>query len=259
MWTDVVDLRDFYDTSLGQVARRMIRRQMRAMWPDVKGMRVLGLGFATPYLRTFTAEAERVVAVMPASQGVLPWPPEGPGLTALADETDLPLPDRSMDRILLVHAVESTEQVRGMMREIWRVLADGGRLAIVAPNRRGIWARLERTPFGNGRPYTPGQLARLLRDNMFTPVSTTGALFVPPTTSRMILRSAPAFEELGRRWFETFAGVVIVEATKQIYAATPLRDAKQRRRVYVPVAQGFPRVVARRTALSEPEPSASAR
>jgi SAM-dependent methyltransferase len=243
MWTDVVDLRDFYDTSLGQTARRMIRRQLRELWPDVGGMNVLGVGFATPYLRPFVAESQRTIAVMPASQGVLPWPPEGPGLTTLADETDLPLPDRSMDRILLIHALESTEQVRGMMREMWRVLADGGRLVVVAPNRRGIWARLERTPFGNGRPYTTGQLARLLRDNMFTPVSTTGALFVPPTTSRMVLRSAPALEELGRRWFETFAGVNIVEATKQIYAAGITRDAKSRRRgTYVPVAQGFPRI-----------------
>jgi SAM-dependent methyltransferase len=242
MWTDVVDLRDFYDTSLGQMARRIIRRQLRIMWPDVTGLRLLGLGFATPYLRPFLAEAERVVAVMPASQGVLPWPPEGPGLTTLADETDLPLPDRSMDRILLVHALESTEQVRAMMREAWRVLADGGRLMVVAPNRRGIWARLERTPFGNGRPYTSGQLNRLLRDNMFTPIAGTAALFLPPTSSRMILRSAPAMEKLGNRWFERFGGVLMVEAAKQIYAGSGLREAKVRRRVYLPVAHGVPRV-----------------
>ena len=241
MWNDVVDLRDFYDTSLGQMARRMIRRQLRLLWPDVSGMRVMGLGFATPYLRIFTGEAERVSAIMPASQGVLPWPPDGLGLTALADETELPLPDRSMDRILLIHALESTEQVRAMMREVWRVLADGGRLIVVAPNRRGIWARLDRTPFGNGRPYTQFQLIRLLRDNLFTPVNQTGALFLPPTTSRMMLRSAPAFEELGSRWFQTFAGVVIVEAAKQIYAGSGLREGKSRRRGYLPIAQGFPR------------------
>jgi Methyltransferase domain. len=238
-WTDVVDLRDFYDTSLGQMARRMIRRQLRQLWPDATGQRILGLGFATPFLRPFLGEAERVVAVMPASQGVLPWPPEGPGMTLLADETDLPLADRSMDRIVLVHALEAAEQVRGMMREVWRVLADGGRLAVIAPNRRGIWARMERTPFGNGRPYTTGQLARLLRDNMFTPVSSSGALFLPPTTSRMALRSAPAVEKLGARWFETFAGVNVVEATKQIYAGSNLREGKSKRRAYVPVTQGF--------------------
>jgi len=243
MWTDVVDLRDFYGTSLGQMAQRLLRRQVRLLWPDVSGMRVLGLGFATPILRPFLAEAERVVAVMPASQGVLPWPPDGPGLTALGDETDLPLPDRSMDRIVLIHALESAEQVRTMMREAWRVLADGGRLLVVAPNRRGIWARLERTPFGNGRPYTMGQLNRLLRDNMFTPVAKGSALFLPPTSSRMALRMAPAIEGLGRRWFETFGGVIMVEAAKQIYGGSAVRDAKLKHRSYLPVAEGFSRVM----------------
>ena len=242
MWTDVVDLRDFYDTSLGQMTRRMIRRQLRLLWPNLGGMRVMGLGFATPYLRPFLGEAERVTAMMPASQGVLPWPPEGPCLTALADETDLPLPDRSIDRILLIHAIESTEQVRAMMREIWRVMADGGRLIVVAPNRRGIWARMERTPFGNGRPFTSSQMSRLLRENLFTPVAETSALFLPPTNSRMLLRSAPAVEELGRRFCETFAGVIMVEAAKQIYAGSGLREGKAKRGTYLPVAQGFPRV-----------------
>ena len=245
-WNDVVDLRDFYDSSAGQVACRLIRRQVRQLWPDVAGQRVLGLGFATPYLRPFLAEAERVAAVMPASQGVLHWPPEGPGLTLLADETDLPFADRCMDRILLVHALEATEHVRGLMREIWRVLADGGRLVIVVPNRRGIWARLERTPFGNGRPYTTGQLARLLRDTMFTPMSHSGALLLPPTSSRLWLRFAPAFEELGRRWFEGFSGVNIVEATKQIYAAGGTREVRAKRSRYLPMPQGFGRSLSSR-------------
>lgn len=245
MWTDVVDLRDFYETSLGQTARRLITRRIRVLWPDTSDLRVLGVGFATPYLRPFMTEAERVAAVMPPCQGVLPWPLEGPGRTVLADETDLPFPDRSFDRILLVHALEATEQGRGMMREIWRVLADGGRLLLVVPNRRGIWARLDRTPFGNGRPYSAGQLSRVLRDNLFTPIGTAGALFLPPTTSRVVLRSALAMEKIGQKWFEGFGGVVLVEAVKQIYAGTGIREGKERRRRYVPVTQGFPRAMGR--------------
>ncbi|WP_254431028.1 methyltransferase domain-containing protein [Magnetospirillum sp. LM-5] len=246
MWSDVVDLRDFYESSLGQMACRLIRGHLRQMWPDVTSQRVLGLGFATPYLRSFQVEAERVAAVMPASQGVLPWPADGPGKTLLADETELPFPDRCMDRILMVHALEATENVRGLMREIWRVMADGGRLVIVVPNRRGIWARLEVTPFGQGRPFTTGQLARLLRDNMFTPMAHTGALILPPVSSRLLLRFAPAIEQLGRRWFEGFSGVNIIEATKQIYAGGLVREARGRRRGYLPVAQGFGRVGVKR-------------
>ena len=238
MWNDAIDLRDFYATGLGQVARRMIRRQVRATWPDVKGQSVLGIGYPTPFLDSFRAEAARVVAVMPAPQGVLHWPGEGNGLTVLADEMELPFPDMSMDRVVMVHALECAEQARPLMREVWRVLSGSGRLLVVVPNRRGIWARLERTPFGHGQPYSRGQIGRLLRETMFTPLRTGAALFVPPSRWRMILSSAAAFEEIGQRWFTTFAGVVMAEATKQIYAGH-IQPAPARR-AYVPLAPKTP-------------------
>jgi SAM-dependent methyltransferase len=237
MYTDVVDLRDFYATRLGQVARRVLRQRIRLMWPDVRGMRVLGLGYSAPYLRLFAEEAERVVALMPAEQGVLPWPEDGRNCVALSEESELPLQDYSVDRVLLVHALEYSEHARLLLKEIWRVLAGGGRLLTVVPNRRGIWARLERTPLGGGRPYSAGQLSRLLREEHFTPERSAGALFMPPTRSRVMLRSAAAWEKVGERWFTTFAGVVLVEATKQIYAKTPARRAESRR-VYLPLPQG---------------------
>jgi SAM-dependent methyltransferase len=235
MWTDAVDLRDFYASGLGRVARRMIGQRVRHLWPDVHGLNVLGLGYANPFLGPFRAEAQRVVAIMPAGQGVLHWPAEGGGLTSLADETCLPFPDRFLDRVLVVHALECADRIRPLMRELWRVLADGGRLMVVVPNRRGLWARLERTPFGHGRPYSPGQLSRGLRDTMFTPYRSDTALFVPPARSRMVLSSAAAWEQIGQRWFPTFAGVIIIEATKQIYAGQVVY-AEENRKSYATAA-----------------------
>jgi SAM-dependent methyltransferase len=234
MYSDVVDLRDFYETSLGQVATRMLRRRLRQIWPDVGGLRVVGLGYASPYLRPFLGEAERVAAFMPAAQGVLHWPKEGPNVTVLVDEAELPLQDASVDRILLVHALECSEQVRPLLAECWRALAGGGRLLVMVPNRRGIWARLDRTPFGAGHPYTPNQLSKLLRDAAFTPVESAAALFIPPTASRMVLSAAGAWESVGARWFTRFAGVVLIEATKQIYARPKPVPEANRRLVYRP-------------------------
>lgn len=235
MWLDVVDLRDFYQTPLGKTAQRMIRRHVRAFWPDTRGLRVASLGYTTPFLGLFRAEAERTLALMPAAQGVLHWPRDGKGLTTLVDEAELPLPDVSIDRFLLVHALEHTHQLQPMMREIWRVMAPGGRLLVVVPNRTGIWARLERTPFGHGHPYTVGQISRLLKDSMFTPLAHSGALFMPPLRSRMMLAGATAWEKAGLRWFKTFGGLVIVEAGKQIYAA-PTKAPAKRKRAYIPLA-----------------------
>ena len=234
MWNDVIDLDGFYRTPLGHVAQRMIARRIRGFWPDLRGMTVLGLGYATPYLRPLQAEADRVMAVMPAWQGVIPWPASAPGQVALAYETELPFADLSVDRVLLVHAVESSEYLRDMMREAWRVLAGNGRLLVAVPNRRGIWARSERTPFGHGHPYSTGQIRRLLADCMFTPGETGGALYLPPLRRRLFLKSAPAVERLGDRVFQTFAGIVMVEATKQVYAATPGKTVRRRRFVVLP-------------------------
>jgi hypothetical protein len=126
MWTDVLDLNEFYASIQGQMTVRLLRARLREVWPNVRGETVLGLGYAAPFLRPFMEEAQRTMAFMPAPQGVLRWPREGRNHTALVDELDLPLPDRSVDRVLLVHAIECTEQPRPFLREIWRVMADGG-------------------------------------------------------------------------------------------------------------------------------------
>ncbi len=234
MWTDVVDLRDFYASPLGQTARRLIARRLAEIWPDAAGQSVLGLGYAVPYLRDYRKSAVRCLAMMPAAQGVLHWPPEGPNAAALVEEEALPLPDLSVDRVLLVHAVEHAEALRPLLREVWRVLTGNGRVLIVVPNRRGIWARLDRTPFGHGHPFTVGQIRRLLRDNLFVPQETRTGLFLPPFGGRLWLSSANAWEAVGSRVFPALAGVALVEATKTLYAPQP---ARQRVRARAPATQ----------------------
>jgi SAM-dependent methyltransferase len=222
MHLDVVDLKQFYDSRLGRIATRTLRRRLRTLWPSVAGMRVVGLGYATPLLAPMLDEAERVIAFMPSGQGVHRWPSGVPSRVALTDEVELPLEDSSVDRVLLVHTLENTEHLRAMLREVWRVLSPEGRILIVAPNRRGIWARMERTPFGHGRPFSPPQLTRLLRDNMFSPGATKAALYFPPSRSGVMLRVAGPLERFGEGIGATaVAGALLIEGGKQVYAATP--------------------------------------
>jgi SAM-dependent methyltransferase len=229
---DVVDLRNFYAQQLGTVARRFIGRGIRARWKNTGGLRVMGIGYATPYLGLFREEAERCLALMPAAQGVVRWPSARPALAALVEEDDLPLTDSAVDRILLVHALENSADPVGLLRESWRVLAGGGRLLVVVPNRRGLWARMDTTPFGQGRPYSRSQITHLLRETWFTPTGWDEALYMPPIAHRLFLRSAVAWERTGATLSAPFAGVHIVEATKQVYRPIPTR--RERRR-FVPV------------------------
>jgi SAM-dependent methyltransferase len=227
MSIDVVDLRDFYSHPLGVVARRFVARGIRNRWKDAAGQRVLGIGYATPYLGLFREEAERCLAFMPAYQGVVRWPTARPALAALVEEHEMPLPDNAVDRVLLVHSLEMSQDAAALLREAWRVLSSGGRLLAVVPNRRGLWARMDTTPFGHGRPYSRSQITALLRETWFTPTGWGEALYVPPIPRNWFLRSAVAWERTGATLSAPFAGVHIVEATKQVYRAIPARRAKR--------------------------------
>ncbi|MCF3641007.1 methyltransferase domain-containing protein [Rhizobium sp. TRM95111] len=241
MHADIVDLREFYYSALGRLAEHSIAMALSAIWARMPEERLVGLGYAVPYLDRFRADTERTFAFMPAGQGAVNWPLGELSTTALVFDEELPLPDASIDRVLMVHSLEFAENPRETMKELWRILAPGGRLVIVVPNRRGVWARMEHTPFGSGRPYSRRQLTHLLRETNFTPGATAEALFFPPSKRRSVQKLGGGFERMGRLLWPLFSGVIVVEAQKRLYQGLPVA-ARASRRVFVPVIapQGVP-------------------
>lgn len=236
MRPDIDALQAFYAGRRGQIVRRLVVRQLRAMWPRLDGLRVLGLGYPTPYLMPLAEGARRVVAMMPAGQGAHPWPRGGPNRVALAREDELPLPDQSVDRVLLAHALEGSDHPRRLLREVWRVLDDGGRVAVLVPNRHGLWSLSERTPFGHGRPYSRLQLERALREALFEPGAAGRAVYMPPSERRFFLRLAVPIERTGLRLAPQLGGLLLQEAEKRIVApALEGAGARNALRGYVPI------------------------
>jgi SAM-dependent methyltransferase len=218
---DVTQLEAFYKTSLGMASCRLLRGAIRAFWLRKENavQQILGIGYALPYLLPFMEQDKnRIGAVMPAGQGVMHWPRHHKGnLTVLSEESELPFRDESIDKALIIHALEFTEPEL-FLPELWRTLAPGGQALFIVPSRRGIWNRAETTPFGHGRPYSATQLEQILRSALFTPVSTRTALFVPPVRRRFLLRMAPALERMGDILRLPFGGVVMVLAEKRLHA-----------------------------------------
>jgi SAM-dependent methyltransferase len=229
MALDVNDLNGFYASPLGEVSRRLIGRVLRARWDNCTSLSILGLGFCGPYLDRFRDEAQRVLAFMPAAQGVMHWPPSGRSASALVLSDMLPLPDACVDRALIAHGLETAEHPNAVLEEIWRVLAPGGRVILVVPSRRGVWARADGTPFGQGTPYSKSQLRELLREALFSPVFWSEALYAPPFRRKFFVNSAPAIERIGAAIGLPFAGVHVVEATKQVYRPITVRQLARRR------------------------------
>ncbi|MGE0845137.1 MAG: class I SAM-dependent methyltransferase [Flavobacteriaceae bacterium] len=238
MFLDVIELRDFYAEATGIVVRRILATRLQRLWPDVREQSIAGIGYATPYLAIFRGRAGRVLALMPAAQGVVRWPIEGASASALVDELDLPLTDAAIDRAIVAHGLESTNDPAAMLEEAWRVLKPGGRLIIVVANRRGVWARTDTSPFGHGRPFSRSQLSRLLRNAGFSPEQWVDALYVPPFRYRPLLRFATAFERIGAFLRLPMSGAIIVEAVKRAHGGQAVRVRQQARRV--PVLAGQP-------------------
>ncbi len=216
---NVVGLKQFYSSSLGRVAQYMIAQSIARMWPDASKESMLAIGYPTPYLDRYLDQAESLIVCMPSHQGAIYWPADKTNHVVLAHEAELPLPDATFNRILLVHTLEQSEQLRGLMQEVWRLLTPGGRVLTIVPNRLSFWARSANSPFGYGRPFSLYQIKGLLEDSKLTFTRSSSTLFALPSQARWIIKSAALIEIIGEVLLPMFGGVLLVEAEKQIYAA----------------------------------------
>jgi SAM-dependent methyltransferase len=233
MRRDVLDLREFYAGPLGEAAREMVARKVAEAWGQLEGLDLLALGYATPFLERMGAGARRVVAAMPAEQGVEAWPFGAPNVATLADEAALPFPNALFDRVLAAHALEESDGPLALLTEICRVLAPSGRVILVVAARNGLWANVESTPFGYGRPFSRRQLEELVREAGLEPAGWTRALYTPPIG--WAARWAEGFEQVGARLWAPLAGLILMEAHKQTLAVRPV-PARARARVFSPGA-----------------------
>lgn len=222
MHLDVQDLRNFYYRSaLGRAAQRAVRTRVQQLWPQVQGQTIAGFGFAAPLLRPFLPEARRVMALMPGPQGVISWPAGMPNVSVLCEETMWPVETGHIDRLVVMHGLETSENPTALLDECWRTLGPGGKALFIVPNRGGIWSRSDATPFGFGRPYTMGQLEAQLKRHGFMPDRAVSALYQPPSKRRFWMRTASVWERVGAQVPMLFpAGVLMLEVSKRVHAPT---------------------------------------
>ncbi|MCH2094801.1 MAG: class I SAM-dependent methyltransferase [Rhodobacteraceae bacterium] len=217
MHLDVQTLRDFYYRSpLGRAAQKVVRDQVLRYWPEAKGQTVAGYGFAVPLLRPYLKDARRVIGLMPGPQGVMPWPAGMPNVSVLCEETRWPIETGHVDKLVLMHGLETSDQPSALLDEAYRVLGPGGRVLFIVPNRSGLWARSDRTPFGFGRPFSAGQLEIQLRTHDFVPEAHVSVLYSPPSSGRFWMRTSGLWEKTGRSVPAVAAGgVLMVMAAKR--------------------------------------------
>ena len=234
MRADAHDLNHFYASPLGTAAARSIETGLSRVWRTTPNERLVGLGYTLPWLNSLGSAAERALALMPSEQGARRWPTKHPARVAIVDEEELPLAEASVDRVLAVHLLEHSEQPVETLREIHRVLAANGRVVVVVPHRRGVWARFEHTPFGTGRPWSRTQLETAMVASGFRVSDVNDALLFPPIPYRWFGPARRPSDWIGRKMFSAFSGAVIAVGAKGELTGTPVEARLRRRPVAMP-------------------------
>lgn len=239
MWVDASQLYHFYQSDLGRLVQVSLSLCLKKFSKSYTSRDVVvSYGYGFPYLAETLGQTDRTLFLMPSSLGAFPWPEGGKNLTCLCEQDVIPLPTRSVQTLLLVHALEFTRNSGTLMEEAWRVLVEGGELILVAPNRRGVWSRAVQTPFGCGHPYSGRQLFSLVEEHGFVPFEKpTYCLFYPPLTPypqghRVIQK----IEEAGRDWCKKLGGLVFLRAEKRCLATIPEKKSGFSARIFTPQA-----------------------
>jgi len=224
-------LEAFYQSRLGQCAARLMSDRMTSLWGTCEGQRVLGVGYPSPLLPLWQAEAASCIGVVPEEIGEVRLSSDRGQTLCLAPEQRLPFSEGIFDRVFLLHALEEADSPRQLLREAWRVLAPEGRIVVAVTNRRSMWSLVDSEPFGHGRPWTRRQMVQFLNDSLFQVTASTTAVHLPPLDWRLITAAAKSWERAGDLVLPGLGGVVLVEAVKRLYtkpggsAAAPVTKA----------------------------------
>jgi SAM-dependent methyltransferase len=163
-------------------------------------------------------DAEPGTVASPANQPVAGYPDAPSCPAALHCDFDaLPFPGRSLDLVVLAHALEQARDPHLTLAEVERVLVPEGRLLIFGLNPASLWAWRR-----NGKSPGTGQLIgyRRLRDWLrllsFEVEAARFGGFRPPLASADWLDRLAWMERTGARWWPIFGAVYAIQAVKRV-------------------------------------------
>ena len=231
MLYDVGKINTFYNHSHGQIVAKLLREDLSNIWEPSKTTSNLAVGF--PFY--FFPEDIICPVLMPVEIGGIAWAHNQEIYTAIIDSNSWPLESDSIDCIFISHALEFIPDHHSFLMEAGRVLKSAGKLILMVPHRRGLWLRTETTPFGHGTPFSKGQIFKLLKNTGLNPEKCTRSLFLPPIAYKLPKALSNQIEIVGEHLLQLLGGVLIVEATKMVYAEPKKNRAKTKARLFAPV------------------------
>lgn len=218
----------FYQTHAGQTCAALLRERLQWFWPDLRGQRVLGLGYAGPYLGAWQGRGALSISARTPEHGLGRAAGHalrqsiGPVRECVVDQYALPFEDETFDRVVLVHACTDAAQMVPLLRAAGRVLKDDGRLLLILPNALAGRLRQRGTPFAQDVACSRTALRTMLGHAMLLPERRDEALFLPARHACASMRRGRRLDIAGKVLLPGLGSLMLVEAVKDVFSATPL-------------------------------------
>lgn len=209
---DVSDLKNFYRSAYGKAVYLEVSKLLKEFLLPNPSKRLF-VGFGVPYTKQYNG-----LLLMLAHMGIYAWPNQPDNCSALTYEHQWPFSDQEFDEIILLHGLEYSQNANELIDESFRCLKSEGKLIVITPNRRGVWAHNDKTPLGFGKPYSLTQLVNILNKKSFMIVNVKRALYKLPFGKIWGRLFAALFEVIAKGVLQKFSGLVGVVAIKQVYS-----------------------------------------
>ncbi len=241
MRVSIKDFAKFYQSDLGKIVADLICEYTMTCWldkpqKDLSNEDILGYGFSPPIFSRLKINAARKINYVLQCElsddeiclAQNDW--------VIGQETRTPFQDGQFEKILCTNGLEESENPIRTLRELWRILSPEGSLILVVPNRRGLWARSDNSPFGQGRPFSRTQLLKLVSDSLFEVKIARRILYAPPIEHPIINKVCNHFEKIGATLWPTFGGLLFFELKKRVLIEPPTEKGRLFKHIQIPNA-----------------------
>lgn len=228
MWDGSDHLNRFYQTQCGAHVQKTLAPLTERFCTAESNTHNAAFGYPFPFLPSPAPYQESAHSPRRRTGHILPlvpdWvgpdglPPAAVSGATLIEPYRWPLQDVQLDRLMLAHALEFDARPDLILAESWRVLDGSGKLLVMVAHRHGLWTQAERTPFGQGQPFSRRQLRAVLAAAGFEVTALHCVVHAPPAAFRWMTGLVPTLEAVGRRLWPMLGGVLVAEADKMLYA-----------------------------------------
>lgn len=205
MIIDFQVIKDFYASKKGKSFSQIISSNL-AKITNVRNKSILKLGYLEPFLTDKVLMNNITTGILPNNyvfhNGDVPY-----SYKINQDLCSIQLKTASQNMVVTVNVIEYSENLEKTIREIWRILKDGGKLIIITPLVYNIYNVFHNTPFKLAQKFTENNLARILEKNDFSITYSKIIQFPPQPKEGPISRYMYSC-------FSMFSSVLIIEASK---------------------------------------------